>query len=365
VAVATWAERTPFGGSRTEAKVVHPVVMARLARGPLRLDATLNLEAATMRSGELAPGVWGEGFNDRRHPHTVWHELVVSLGTRRWSVSGGKGFVPFGSDDPMSRPVLRYPVNHHWSQVLERAVAAVGIRVGPAALEAALFNGDEPERPGQWPAWDRFGDSWAARLTLFPARGFEAQVSTADVASPEHRPGAGPEHRKWSGSLRAEAPLGRSRLTSLVEWGRDAELDGFFTYHTALAEAAIERGTGRAWVRLERTERPEEERVFGDPFRSVRPHLDNSILGISRWSTATVGAARAWTWRRAVRLEPLLEVTYARVTNVTGVVQTPQTLFGRNHLWTASVALRIGAGAPMHRMGRYGVVADLHRHSLE
>jgi len=364
VLAVTWADRTPFGDARTEAKVVHPVVMARFARGPFRLDATLNLEAATMRGGELALGVWGEGFNDRRHPHTVAHELIVSVGTRRWSVSVGKGFVPFGSDDPMSRPALRYPVNHHWSQLLERAVTAAGVRVGPAALEAALFNGDEPERPGQWPAWDRFGDSWSARLTLFPAPGLEAQVSTADVASPEHRPGAGPEHRKWSVSLRAELPRGRSRVTSLVEWGRDAELDGFFRYYTALAEAQLERGPARAWTRLERTDRPEEQRVFGDPFRSVRPHFDNSILGISRWNTVTVGAARTWTWRRAVRLEPLAEVTFARVTNVTGVVQTPEALFGRNQLWTASVGLRIGAGAPIHRMGRYGVLAnqDLHGH---
>ncbi len=358
VLAATWVDRTPFGDARTEAKVVHPVVMARFARGLLRLDATLNLEAATMRGGELAPGVWGEGFNDRRHPHTVAHELMVSVGTERWSLSAGKGFVPFGSDDPMSRAALRYPVNHHWSQVLERAVTAAALRIGPAVVEGALFNGDEPERPGQWPAWERFGDSWAARVTLVPARGIEAQISAADAASPEHRPGAGPEHRKWSASVRAVVPRGRSRVTALVEWGRDSELDGFFRYHTALAEAGIARGPARGWARLERTERPEEQRVFGDPFRSVRPHLDNTILGITRWNTVTVGAARTWTWRGVVRIEPLAEATYARVTNVTGVVQTPEALFGRNHLWTASVGLRIGAGAPMHRMGRYGVLAD-------
>lgn len=85
-------------------------------------------------------------------------------------LAAGKGFVPFGTDDPMSRPVVRFPVNHHLSQVLERAVALAGVRAGPVTVEGSLFNGDEPASPGSWPAWDRFGDSWAARLTLSPLR---------------------------------------------------------------------------------------------------------------------------------------------------------------------------------------------------
>src|SRR2546426_6549297 len=42
------------------------------------------------------------------------------------------------------------------------------------------------------------------------------------------------------------------------------------------------------YYRFERTERPEDMRTL-DPFRSVRPHLDNSILGTSRWSIHTLG----------------------------------------------------------------------------
>ena len=51
----------------------------------------------------------------------------------------------------MVRPFLRYPVNHHLAQILERAVAIAAVRAGPVLAEAGLFNGDEPERPGQWP----------------------------------------------------------------------------------------------------------------------------------------------------------------------------------------------------------------------
>ena len=92
-----------------------------------------------MPEGELAPGMWGEGFVDRRHPHTYLHELVLAAddllgaadGATRISLSAGKGFAPFGTDDPMVRPFLRYPVNHHLAQILERAVA-IAARAGRA-----------------------------------------------------------------------------------------------------------------------------------------------------------------------------------------------------------------------------------------
>ena len=61
---------------------------------------------------------------------------------------------------------------HHLSQLLERAVVIGQVERGPVTLEGALFNGDEPEHPSQWPLlrlpdgqW-RFGDSRAVRLTV-------------------------------------------------------------------------------------------------------------------------------------------------------------------------------------------------------
>ena len=134
------------------------------------------------KGGELTPGAWGEGFVDRRHPHTTFHELNIEVndilgridGAGRMSIVVGKGFVPFGTDDPMSRPFMRYPVNHHLSQLLERAVAIVQYDVGPVAVEGAIFNGDEPTQPSDWPllrtdehTW-RFGDSRSLRVTVRP-----------------------------------------------------------------------------------------------------------------------------------------------------------------------------------------------------
>src|SRR4051812_7641808 len=121
----------------------------------LWLLATVNLEGWTVKNGELALGDWGEGFMDRRHPHTYVHELMLSgqqsFGQVQASLALGKGFAAFGTDDPMVRPVFRYPVNHHLAQILERAILILGLRADRLLLEGSLFNGDEPERPNQWP----------------------------------------------------------------------------------------------------------------------------------------------------------------------------------------------------------------------
>ncbi len=365
VALLTRADPVPGGAALTEGRLVQTTLhgAASLLDGRLRLNAMLNLEGLTMPGGVLSAGGWGEGFVDRRHPHTYVHELMVSavdvvrLPRLRWSVSAGRGFAPYGTDDPMSRPAVGFPVNHHWSQVLERAVVIGAVRVGPVTLEGGLFNGDEPEHPSQWPSWKRFGDSWSARVLLAPAPGIEAQVSRARIASPEHRLGAGLEHRLWSASVRADRATGAGRLTMLAEWA-DADEEGAFRFETVLVEAQLAARPGRAWARIERTTRPEETRLFGEPFRSLRPHHENSNLGITRWNVVSGGVARpagpaAWP----VRFEVLAEASRATVTRITGIFD-PVMFYGRNDLWTVSVGVRIGAGAPAHRMGRYGLVAE-------
>jgi hypothetical protein len=310
-----------------------------------------------MPEGELIPGAWGEGFMDRRHPHTYAHELLVSgsdlLGGRdgagEISVTAGKGFVPFGTDDPMSRPTVRFPVNHHLSQILERAVVLAGVRVGPALLEGALFNGDEPVSPGSWPAWDRFGDSWSARLTVTPLEGLEVQGSYARVDSPEDRGGAAPADRKVSASARWE----RGRWYGELEWARTATADGAFTFHSALAEGAVTLGKNRPYVRLERSDRPEEERLFSSRFRTRRPLFDNSILGITRWTVLTGGSALDMSWR-TLRYTPFVEASWIGIARVGGGVFDPLVFFGRTRGVALTLGVRLATGMRMHRMGRYG-----------
>jgi hypothetical protein len=362
------ADPVPRSQSLAEVRLVQPVIMvhAGAISNRIRLLATLNLEGQTIPNGELTPGAWGEGFIDRRHPHTYLHELIVSGndllgkvdGRTQLSLAVGKGFAPFGTDDPMVRPVVRYPVNHHLAQILERLVLIAGVRAGPARIEAGVFNGDEPERPGQWPKASRFGDSWSGRLTLQPISGLEIQGSYAMVHSPEHRPGAGLDQRKWSASGRWEGAVRSFPVYGLVEWAQTSEAEGFFVFHSFLAEGAWTIGRNRLQYRFERTERPEEERTL-DPFRSRRPHLENSILGITRWTIHTVGYGLALE-SPGTRLDatPFLELSYGRMAEVGGGLFDVRSLYGKTSFWSASVGLRLSFGMRMHRMGRYGVAQD-------
>jgi len=365
------ADPIPGGGQLTELRVSQPILFASAApfAGRLVLHAMLDFEGATMLNGQLATGVFGEGFNDKRHPHTYAHELIASwqdplrLPGVRWSVTAGKGFAPFGTDDPMNRPALVYPINHHWSQILERAVAIAGVRRGAFTVEAGLFNGDEPEYPSQWPSWSRFGDSWSARALVNPNAWLEVQGSYAHVKSPEHRPGAGLTHDKVSVSARLERTMAVGDGYLLAEWAHDSE-EGFFSYSTALVEAQLKRRIHRGYLRFEHTDRPEETRLIDDLFRSIRPHNESSNLGSSRWNALTGGYGVTPGLSLPVRFEAIVEGSYFKVVKAGGGIFDPLTVWGRNDLWMASVAVRMQMGARAHRMGRYGVAAgDAHHTS--
>ena len=371
VPVWTRADPVPFDSTLAELRLVQPMLSGQVGTedGQWTLLATVNFEGATLEDGELAPGDWGEGYMDRRHPHTWAHEVMGILSVPDavagrgwgWSLAGGRGFVPFGTDDPMNRPAVRYPVNHHFAQILERAVLAAGVRGGPAVLELSIFNGDEPEKPTQWPNWDRFGDSWAVRLTAAPVAGLEAQVSTARVVSPEHRPGAGTTQRKWSASVRWTGPVLGGAGYALAEWADTDEADGIFQYESALVEAEWRAGPHRPYVRVERTERPEEMRTT-DPFRSVRPHLDNSILAVTRWSVITAGYGFTALARSGFVIEPLVEASWAGIEKVEAGLFDVEDWYGDDRIWSVSLGARVGwdsHGAGGRRMGRYGAVTQL------
>lgn len=337
------------------------MVDASTFNGQLQLMGMANLEGLTIPDGVADMGAWGEGYVDRRHPHTYAHEIMLSgrqhfseATTNGASFAMGKGFAPFGSDDPMVRPFLSYPVNHHLSQILERLVAVAAIRVGPVIAEAGVFNGDEPTGPDDWPELSRFGDSWSGRLTLLAQPGLELQGSYASLHSPEHEGGEGLDQTKWSTSARLERATRLGRAYGLVEWARTEE-GNVFAYHSVLAEGALDgRVLGLAY-RFERTERPEEQRA-GEPFRTVRPQLDNSVLGQSRWSIHTVALDAVLTddWP-GLRVAPFVEVSAGRVTSLTPASFDPIAIYGRDTFWSITAGVRIGLGMRLHRMGRYGV----------
>src|SRR5216684_1442889 len=334
IPVLTRTNAVPGGTATTEARLVQPVLMlqAGALADRVRLDAMADAEGWTIPNGELTTGAYGEGYYDRRHPHTYIHELMITLPDvlrdlgwpARVALAAGKGFAPFGTDDPMSRPPMLYPVNHHLSQVLERAVVVAAVRTARdhVTIEGGIFNGDEPEYPSQWPNWSRFGDSWAVRLTVTPAADVEWQGSRAHVHSPEQRPGAGTDAEKWSTSLRVEGAWRVARH--------------------------------RPYVRLERTERPEEERVADNQFRSARPHLDNSIVGTTRWTIGTLGYGYVVpAASQRLRLQPSIELAIAGVTRVSNGLFDPAVFYGRRRFYSLSFGVRMDWGMAGHRMGHY------------
>jgi hypothetical protein len=348
----------------TEGYLAQAAAMARgsLIGGHLQLAGTFNAEGLTMKRGELSTGAFGEGYVDRRHPHTYLHEIVATgLGRLRalsYSASVGRGFVPFGTDDPMMRPFEKYPINHHLAQLLERPMAIGAVRWRGAIVEGSTFAGDEPTSPSSSPHLRRFGDSWSVRGTVLPLRGVELQGSYARVASPEEPRGFGLDQRKRSVSGRYLSPDGARYL--LAEWERTVEIDPArdaeaFAYESALAEGALSIGPVSVALRVEQTDRPEEERL-ADPFRTPRPATELAIAGITQWRSVTAAVTLPGATLGPVRGYPFVEVERltARKRVATSVFD-PRQFYGSDAPWMASVGVRVRLGAAHARMGRYGV----------
>ena len=362
IALGTRVDPGPGNRPYTEAYLAQPIIMghASVLRGHVKALATLDFEGLTLERGQLNPGTYGEGYVDRRHPHTYLHEAIVTasgaFGDIGVSVAAGKGFVPFGTDDPMMRPFAAYPVNHHLAQILERYVAIGALRRGPVSIEGAVFNGDEPLSPGMPPDASRFGDSWAVRATLGVRTAVELEGSFASVKSPELASGDGLDQEKWSVGAQLARPRGIIR-SALAEWAMTDELNGeLFTnrFTSFLAEASADAGPALVSARFENTTRPEEERLL-DAFRFSRSPTDLGIIGITRWHIGTIALSTPLPTRRT-NVAPFVEFSYAHASEeLTPSAFVPGDFYGASSIWSASVGVRLGIGRMVHRMGRYGV----------
>ena len=361
IGVVTRESPAIHGRDLTEGYLTQPLVMAMasLWNDALQLKGTLDFEGVTMKRGELNAGILGEGFIDRRHPHTYLHELLItgqrSIGENGASLTLGKGFAPFGTDDPMARPFEKYPINHHLAQILERAVAIGAVRTRRVILEAGLFNGDEPEGPGDVPNRARYWDSWSGRVTLIPFPQGELQGSYARVRSPENARGGGEDQHKQSASIRLEDA--QHSGYGLLEWARTSEYVGSvrtFSFTSLLAETSARYGVVSGALRFERTERPDESRLTNE-FMTPLPANDLSITGLSRWTIVTARVAALVPVPRPFTVEPFAELARVRFTptlNPSGF--DPAQFYGADRIWSFSVGATLKVGMKHMRMGRYG-----------
>ncbi|HWK89037.1 MAG TPA: hypothetical protein VNP72_03555 [Longimicrobium sp.] len=355
--------------TETEAYLTQPVAMVNVESPgqAFTLRTTLDFEALTMPDGELTFGGWGEGFIDKRHPHTLVHELMLSANL--WnaaggslSLSAGKGFAPFGTDDPMSRPPAKYPTNHHLSQVLERwTLNAVYLR-GPWSVEAGLFAGAEPEGPYDMSNYHDFADSWSARVVRrFGGTGTRAHFElSGSYALISERHGDEHEHTSLANAyFRHQGGHGRFTLYNLVEASRSEPHGDHQGYYSLLGETLATVGRHAPYARIEFSTRPEfarESPTGGEGF--FRYDHDAEAIGATRWVITTLGYGLR-TSRFPAGSLPFVEVQHHRVRGERGAVD-PALLFGDDSFWslTAGVRLFLGSSGPM-RMGSYGVLDDM------
>lgn len=356
--------------NETEFYLTQPAIMANVESPGSRLSlrTTLNFEGLTLEDGELTFGGWGEGFIDKRHPHTLLHELMLSVNV--WdllggeaSVSAGKGFAPYGTDDPMARPGLKYPTNHHLSQLLERwTLNGAFLRAG-WSVEAGLFGGTEPEGPYDLSNIESFGNSWSARVAKRwgpghgPTAAWEASASYATVV--EEHDAEEETTRLWNLALRHGLTYDFGEVYGLVEFSRSEPEhdDGYFS---VLAETQVTMGRHQPYLRLEYATRPEYPRdgaPGGDAF--FRYDHDAEAIGATRWVIANLGYNLLAT-RGQLSIRPFANAQLHRVTRERGpAVLDPEALFGVGTFWSVSLGARVFFGGDAMRMGSYGVLDSM------
>lgn len=348
--------------------LTQPAVMADVlspdSRFALRL--TLNFEGLTQRGGETSYGAWGEGFIDSRHPHTLVHELMLSANLRdvpggAFSISAGKGFAPYGTDDPMSRPPVKYPTNHHLSQILERwTVNAQYLSRTGTSIETGLFGGAEPTGPYDFDNIRSFGDSWSVRLAqrfggVGPSAPWEASVSYANVRQEGHGSSARTELANMA--LRHERSYDFGDLYVLAEASRSwpERTKGFYSL---LGEGGLALGRSsrhQPYYRFELATRPEYVRR-GLPGMAgyFRYHHDEAAVGATRWLINTIGYSyRASDLPFSAR--PYVELEYDAIRRERGPIG-PHALYGRSNLVNVSFGMRLYFGGASMRMGSYGLL---------
>ncbi len=357
------ADETPL--ERTGWYLTQPALMFNVESPSSRvvLRTTINFEGVTQPDGELTFGAWGEGFVDKRHPHTYLHEAMLSVNLRGdenagLSISAGKGFAPYGTDDPMMRPVLKYPTNHHLSQILERWTLNAAWATRQWSVEAGLFGGNEPSSPSDMSNIESFGNSWSARVTRRIGTGVMGAWPWAFAVSYGRVTEAHEAERSVSNlynlALRHEDDHHGTHMYALLEASLSDPVAGDGVY-SIVAEGSLQRGRHKPYARAELATRPEWVRAgFPGSAEFFRYDHDAEPIGKTRWLILSAGygvtvSTLPWGMR------PFVEAQFNQVAEDEGGI-TPAQLYGRTRFWSFSGGFRIFLGGDPMRMGSYGIL---------
>ena len=195
------------GGPRGDQKTFVAGMVMGMAQGPfgggvLGFHAMLSPDPLIgkrgypllFQSGETADGV--THLVDRQHPHDLFMELSASYSRKVGADSavfvyaGLPGEPAFGPPAFMHRQAAmddpEAPISHHWldSTHVTFGVLTAGYSQAGWKVEASSFRGREPDQ-NRYNIETPTLDSWSGRISFNPSPRWAAQVSYANLTSPE------------------------------------------------------------------------------------------------------------------------------------------------------------------------------------
>ena len=298
-----------------------PMAQRTYPAGQLTLRMMLSLEPATI-SGRFYPELFQQGETafgkpivDGQHPHNLFMEISAiydrKLGHQALLSAylapvgdpalGPEAFPhrPSASEDPLA------PLGHHLEDSTHIAwdVATAGLAFAPKKiglrLEASGFHGREPDE-NRWHIEVGAVDSWAARLTIAPARDWVAQYSLGHLTSPEALHPSEDVLRQTA-SLAYHHSWRPAQLDAIAIWGRNHAIASPINANGYLAEATLRiQDRHVLWTRIENVDRttdllgaaaPPEESVIG----RVQAYTGGYAHRIWNWSEGTMELGAQYT----------------------------------------------------------------------
>jgi hypothetical protein len=252
----------------------------------------------------------GTPLHDRQHPHDLAMELSTTFEQRlAGPVSASLYLAAVG--EPAAGPVAFMhrpssagdpfaPLSHHWQDGghVTFGVITAGLFTRQVKLEGSLFNGREPDEiRTNFDFRGRRLDSWAARLTLLPARDWAVSGWYAYLESPEALYPA-----DWNKVLGASVlhsrPIGGDGVwSSAVIWGAKRHETSLhhpitrFT-HGVTAESSLQIGRNTLFARAEYVEKDMEELFLPhvrEQIHDVGTVAAGYVLDVARARSATLG----------------------------------------------------------------------------